>query len=154
MAKKRIGIYGWGIVAPKSPDIETFERNLTDAESWLEPFDGYGPNNFLVGKPEFDFRAYKPWIDDRFEPRKFAQLESKMGNMVKYAIGAFIQALGQNEGLEEELQRLGQQAHIYVGTGLGDVPTNYRIGCAYERAQRRWNRFWSHPDRNSLRTID
>ena len=48
--KKRIGIFGWGIVAPKSPDVHTFERNLLAAESWLGSFDGFGPNNFLVGK--------------------------------------------------------------------------------------------------------
>ena len=150
MGKKRIGIYGWGIVAPKSPDVASFERNLTEAESWLERFDGYGPNNFLVGVPEFDFNAYKPWINERFEPRKFAQLDTKMGNMVKYALGAFIQSLGYNEGLEKELQDLGHQAHIYVGTGLGDLPTTFRISRDYERAQRRWNRFWSHAERNSM----
>ena len=150
MKTKRIGIYGWGIVAPKSPNVSAFETNLTEADSWLEPFDGFGPNNFLVGEPDFDFQDYKPWIDDRFEPRKFAQLESKMGNMVKYAIGAFIQSLSQNEGLESHLQTLGQQAHIYVGTGLGDLPTQYQVSRDYDRAQRRWNRFWSHPERNSL----
>ena len=25
--KKRIGIFGWGVVAPRSPDIERFEAN-------------------------------------------------------------------------------------------------------------------------------
>ena len=60
---KRIGIFGWGIVAPKSPDVETFERNLMSAESWMEPFNGFGPDNFLVGNQEFDFSAYKEWID-------------------------------------------------------------------------------------------
>jgi len=150
MNTKRIGIYGWGIVAPKSPNVAAFERNLTEADSWLEHFDGFGPNNFLVGEPDFDFQDYKPWIDERFEPRKFAQLESKMGNMVKYAIGAFIQSLSHNEGLEAQLQTLGQQAHIYVGTGLGDLPTTYQVSREYYRARRRWNRFWSHPERNSL----
>ena len=96
--KKRIGIFGWGVVAPKSSDVQKFEANLLAAESWLEPFDGFGPNNFLVGTPEFDFADYKPWIDQRFEPRRFSQLDSKMGLMVKYAIGAFIQALGQSPG--------------------------------------------------------
>ena len=56
---KRIGIFGWGIVAPRSPDIDHFEENLEDSTSWLEPFDGFGPNNFLVGRPEFDFASYK-----------------------------------------------------------------------------------------------
>jgi 3-oxoacyl-(acyl-carrier-protein) synthase len=145
---KRIGIFGWGIVAPKSPDIDHFERNLEDATSWLEPFDGFGPNNFLVGKPDFDFAAYKPWIDERFEPRKFSQLDSKMGNMVKYALGAFIQSLGQNPGIDDELKRLGHEAHIYVGTGLGDYPLQFEISRGYDRAQRAWNRFWCRPPHN------
>ncbi len=66
--KNRIGIFGWGVVAPKSPDIETFENNLKRATTWLEPFGGFGPSNFLVGRPEFDFEAYRPWIEARFEP--------------------------------------------------------------------------------------
>lgn len=146
---KRIGIYGWGIVAPKSPDIGAFEKNLLEADSWLEPFAGYGPNNFLVGTPEFDFSDYRPWIDERFEPRRYSQIDSKMGAMVKYALGAFIQSLEQNPGIERVLQELGPQAHIYVGTGLGDLSTNYSIGQTYGRAQRRWNRFWCHADRNA-----
>ena len=47
--RKRIGVFGWGIVAPKSPNIEAFERNLEEAGTWLEPFRGFGPSNFLVG---------------------------------------------------------------------------------------------------------
>lgn len=139
---KRIGIFGWGVVAPKSPDIDVFEKNLERATSWLEPFDGFGPSHFLVGRPEFDFEVCKAWIDARFEPRKYAQLNSKMGNTVKYAVGAFIQALGQNPGLEALLADLGTEAHVYVGTGLGDFPLHFRHALDYHRAQQRWNRFW------------
>ena len=140
--KPRIGIFGWGVVAPRSPDIQSFETNLERPTSWLEPFDGFGPSNFLVGRPEFDFARYKPWIDARFEPRKFSQLEEKMGNTVKYAIGAFVQALEQNPGMEGILKELGTQAHVYVGTGLGDFPLHYECALRYYRAQKRWNRFW------------
>ncbi len=87
---------------------------------------GSDPTIFWSVIQQFDFSAYKEWIDQRFEPRKFAQLDAKMGNMVKYAIGAFIQALGQNPGIEEKLQELGTQTHIYVGTGLGDLATNFQ----------------------------
>jgi hypothetical protein len=52
---QRIGVFGWGIVAPKSPNIEAFARNLATSESWLTPFEGFGPCNFLVGHPEFHF---------------------------------------------------------------------------------------------------
>jgi len=148
---RKVGVFGWGLVAPRSPNIEAFERNLEHAESWLEPFHGFGPDNFLVGVPEFSFADYRPWIVERFKPNKFSQLESKMGLPVRYAIGAFIQALGQNPGLEQELQRLGTQTHVYVGTGLGDLFTQYEQSIALYQAQRHWNRFWAAPERNSVR---
>ena len=134
--RKRIGIFGWGIVAPKSPDIETFARNLEEGGTWLTPFRGFGPSNFLVGKPEFDWERYRPWFDERFPPAKFAQLSEKMGPMVKFAMGAFIQALGQNPGLEEELTSLGPAAHIYMGTGIGCIETVAQNTRALDRGQR------------------
>lgn len=97
--RKRVGVFGWGIVAPKSPDITTFEQNLERADTWLSPFKGYGQSNFLVGYPEFDFDAYRSWFDERFPPAKFAQLKEKMGPVVQFAIGAFIQSLAQNPGI-------------------------------------------------------
>jgi hypothetical protein len=99
--RKRIGIFGWGVVAPKSPNVDAFEANLDRADSWLSPFEGYGQSNFLVGYPDFDFETYHAWFDERFPPAKFGQLKDKMGPMVQYAIGAFIQSLAQNDGLEE-----------------------------------------------------
>jgi 3-oxoacyl-[acyl-carrier-protein] synthase II len=146
---RRVGIFGWGLVAPRSPDIERFARNLESATSWLEPFNGFGPDNFLVGRPEFAFEAYREWVIARFKPNRFSQLESKMGLPVQFAIGSFIQALGQNPGLEQELQRLAHRAHVYVGTGLGDLGTQYQQSLGLYRAQRAWNRFWAHADRNS-----
>ena len=146
---RRVGIFGWGIVAPRSPNIEAFERNLEAAESWLSPFEGFGPSNFLVGTPEFRFADYKGWIDERFPPNRFSQLEKKMGLPTLYAVGAFIQALSQNPGIEQVLTDLGLEAHVYVGTGLGDLPTIYDLSVELYRAQRRWDRFWAHPERNS-----
>lgn len=146
---KRIGIFGWGVVAPKSPNVKAFEKNLERATTWLDTFNGFGPSNFLVGHPEFDFQIYKPWVNERFGPRKFSQLEEKMGNMVKYAIGAYIQALNQNPGIESFMQTLGSQTHIYVGTGLGDFPLQYEKVIGYYKAQKRWDRFWCDPSRHS-----
>jgi 3-oxoacyl-(acyl-carrier-protein) synthase len=145
---KRIGIFGWGIVAPKSPNVETFEKNLDKATNWLVPFSGFGPCNFLVGEPDFEFSDYKSWIEKRFRPRKYSQLEEKMGNMVKYAIGAYIQALDQNPGIEESLEHLKTQAHIYVATGLSDFPMHFDKALIYYKAQQRWNRFWCQDDRH------
>lgn len=144
----RIGIFGWGIVAPRSPDVATFADNLETADTWLEPFNGFGPDTFLVGHPQFSFPRYKEWVDQRFPPNRFPQLEEKMDATVQYAIGAFIQSLEQNPGLERELQVLGTETHVYVGSGLGCIPTIYDESVVLHRAQRRWDRFWSDPERN------
>ena len=145
----RVGVFGWGVVAPRSPNIEAFAANLDSQESWLEPFNGFGPDNFLVGEPDFDFSDYEGWLAERFPPSRFQQLERKMGKPTLFAIGAFIQALGQNPGLEQALQDLGLATHIYVGTGLGDLPTIHDVTLELHRAQRRWNRFWSQPEHNT-----
>jgi 3-oxoacyl-(acyl-carrier-protein) synthase len=65
-----------------------------------------------------------------------------------YAIGAFIQALGQNPEIESELSALGTQAHVYLGTGLGSLDTVYNASVKLHEAQRRWDRFWAEPERN------
>jgi 3-oxoacyl-[acyl-carrier-protein] synthase II len=146
---KRVGVFGWGIDAPKSRNVETFAENLANSESWLEPFNGFGPDCFLVGRPDFHFADYRAWIDARFPPGRYPQLVEKMDLPTKFAIGAFIQALGQNPGIEAELARLGSEAHVYVGTGLGALETVGSVSVHLYRAQRKWNRFWSQPERNS-----
>lgn len=140
---RRVGIFGWGIVAPRSPNIARFAENLACSTSWLEPFNGFGPDNFLVGVPEFSFADYRGWIAERFPPARFHQLEDKMELPVHYAIGSFIQALEQNPGIEQELQRLGAAAHVYMGTGIGCVQTVAEQTRALDRGQRRWDRFWA-----------
>jgi 3-oxoacyl-[acyl-carrier-protein] synthase II len=145
--RRRVGVFGWGVVAPQSPNVDVFEQNLEQVGTWLSPYTGYGQSNFLVGYPDFDFETYHAWFDERFPPAKFAQLKDKMGPVVQYAIGAFIQSLGQNPGLEQYLQDLGMKCHIYVGTGIGDITVTQREALAYERALRRWNEFWAAPER-------
>ena len=75
---RRVGIFGWGIVAPRSPNVAAFAANLERAESWLSPFNGFGPDAFLVGRPEFSFADYRPWIVEHFNAHRFHQLEDKM----------------------------------------------------------------------------
>lgn len=145
---KRVGVFGWGIVAPQSRDIAAFERHLESTASWLEPHKGFAQSNFLVGQPDFDFATYKPWIDERFPPSRFSQITEKMDFPTLYAIGCFVQALGQNAGMEQELQRLGSAAHVYVGTGLGALGTIEKVSLQLHRAERNWNRFWTAPERN------
>ena len=149
MQSRRVGIFGWGIVAPQAPNIDAFERKLALRGSWLTPFDGFGPSNFLVGMPEFQLADYKSWIDARFPPTRFPQLEKKMGTAVQYAVGAFIQSLQQNPGIEEELRSLKTQAHVYLGTGLGDLPVLHNISLDYHRSWRKWIRHWADPKNNA-----
>lgn len=143
-----IAVLGWGVVAPRAPDIDTFASRLESAESWLAPFNGFGPDSFLVGTPEFDFARYREWLSARFPPRRYSQLLEKMDPTTRYAIGAFVQALGQNPGLEEELIALGTAAHVYVGCGIGAVGTLHDASLQLYHAQRRWDRFWADPARN------
>ncbi len=145
--QKRIGIFGWGVVAPKSPNIYAFERNLEENGTWLVPFDGYGPSNLVVGQPAFELDTYRPWFDARFPSSRFAQFRDKMGPMVQFAVGSFIQALSQNHGIEQYLQSLGDKCHVYVGTGLGDISVQHQQSLQLERARRRWNAFWADASR-------
>lgn len=149
MSAKRIGVFGWGLVAPKSPNIDAFRHNLASSQSWLTPFNGFGPDNFLVGHPDFNFEEYRPWVDARFAPRHFRTLQEKMDFPVQYALGSFIQALSQNPGLEQELQSLGKEAHVYAGTGLGSLGAIHDASLKHYKRQRAWNRFWSAPERNT-----
>ncbi len=144
----RTAIFGWGLVAPGAANIKEFEHRLEEGGSWLEPFNGFGIDSFLVGKPKFQFADYEGWLSERFPPAKAKQLRDKMDPTTLYAIGSFIQALGQNPGLEMALRDLGPQAHVYVGNALGAYPTMYKASLDLYRSQRRWNRFWSQTERN------
>lgn len=141
-------VYGWGLVAPGASNIDAFARKLDEGGTWLEPFNGFGKDTFLVGRPEFDFADYEPWIAERFAPSRAKQLRDKMDSTTLFAVGSFIQALAQNPGVEKALQDLGPQAHVYVGNALGAYPTLYRTSVELYRAQKRWDRFWSQVERN------
>lgn len=145
----RSAVFGWGLVAPGASNVDEFSANLAEGGSWLDSFDGFGPDSFLVGPPKFDFADYEGWLAERFPPSKARQLRDKMDPTSLYAIGAFIQSLGQNPGLESALQELGPLAHVYVGNALGAYPTVYRTSLELYKAQRRWNRFWANPERNT-----
>lgn len=145
---RRVGIYGWGIVAPQCANVREFESKLAEGGSWLSPFDGFGPSNFLVGQPKFDFAAYRPWLDARFPANRYNQLCDKMDKTTLFAIGAFIQSIESNPKLEAALADPDNRAQVSIGTGLGALPTISDISLEYYRAQRRWNRHFSHPERN------
>jgi 3-oxoacyl-[acyl-carrier-protein] synthase II len=146
--KKRTAVFGWGLVAPGAANIQEFVEALGRGASNLEPFSGFGPAPFLVGQPKFDFSVYESWIAERFPKSRFKQLTEKMDGTSLFAIASFIQALQQNPGLEKILQEAGSRAHVYVANALGAYPTIFHTSVEYYRAQRKWNRFWSAPERN------
>ncbi len=143
----RIGVFGWGLVAPRTKNIDTFRRNIRTGETWLEPMEGYGPSNFMVGNPDFDFEDYRGWFDTELGTGRYQMIDKKMTGNVKYVLGSFIQAIGQNPGILETLRELDEQVHLYIGTSLADQQMLSDTTLDYTKAQRRWNRFWSHPDR-------
>lgn len=145
---RRVGVYGWGIVAPECANVDEFAAKLAKGGSWLTPFDGFGPSNFLVGQPKFDFASYRPWLDARFPANRYNQLCDKMDDVTLFAIGAFIQCIERNPALEALLKAPESRAQVCVGTGLGALSTTSEITLEYYRAQRRWNRHFCALERN------
>ncbi len=145
----RVGVFGWGIVAPRSRDVGAFERNLESAGSWLEPFNGFGPDNFLVGTSRVRARDL-PGLARRSGslPPASRRSRARWGCRRSSRWAPSSRRSAQNPGLEHELERLGALAHVYVGTGVGDLPTIYEASLRLDRAQARWDRFWADPARN------
>ncbi|HEU4537924.1 MAG TPA: beta-ketoacyl synthase N-terminal-like domain-containing protein [Polyangiaceae bacterium] len=149
----RIGIYGWGVVAPGAKDVAAFRALLERGETALRPSPraelGYGL--FAVGDPEFRFEDYTPWIAARHGEGYLARLRSKMGENVLFSVGTLVQALGCDERLEGLLRTLDERCHIYVGSGVGDLPESYHASGELGRSLRVWNHFWADPARCAAR---
>lgn len=145
----RIAIFGWGVVAPGAPDLARFRAVIERGESVLSVArtPELGDGLFAVGNPTFDFESYRPWIVARDGEPRFSQLKSKMGDNALFAIGACIQALESNAGLEKAVRELDARTHVYIGSGVGDLPQSYAAGESLAKAMRAWNRFWADPSR-------
>lgn len=145
----RVGIYGWGVVAPKAPNVEALDALLRSGQTALAPVDrpNLGKSLFPVGEPEFSFEDYGPWIARRHGQPYFARLKQKMGDNVRFAVGATIQALGADDRLYDAAREVDEGCHVYIGSGVGDLPQSYSAGHALERATRTWNHFWADPVR-------
>ena len=63
----RVGIYGWGVVAPGARNVPALEQLLRSGRSALVPSGcpELGPGLFAVGAPDFSFEDYAPWIAER-----------------------------------------------------------------------------------------
>lgn len=152
-ARIRIGIYGWGVVAPGARNVAAFEDLLASGHTALRTTSRteLGSGLFAVGDPDFAFEDYVGWIKERHGEAYAARLQKKMGDNVQFTVGATIQALSTQPGLETRVRELDEACHVYVGSGVGDLPQSYAANRSLERATRRWNHFWAQVDRCSAR---
>jgi 3-oxoacyl-[acyl-carrier-protein] synthase II len=143
---RRIGVYGWGVVAPGARDVPSLVALLCEGHSALGPRPGpdVGHALFAVGDPDFTFEDYAGWIAERHGDAYVGRLRSKMGENVQFAVGAAIQALRCDGRLEALARELDERCHVLIGSGVGDLPESYRAASSLERATRSWNRFWGH----------
>jgi len=152
-SRRRIGVYGVGLVAPGGPNVAAFESLLQRGGTALGPSSrpelGYGL--FAVGEPDFSFDNYAGWIAERHGEAYVTRLKAKMADNVQFAVGATIQALQCDPSLEALVREVDEGCHIYVGSGVGELPESYRAAAALERATREWNRFWAQPLRCAAR---
>lgn len=104
----------------------------------------------MAGTPKFDFANYKSWINERHDPKRFAALDEKSGELVKFTLGACIDALQTNPPVEDALVKIDPRVGIFVATGLGDVSTQFQATKEFEASVFKWNSFWAKPQRNEL----
>lgn len=147
--RRRISLYGCGVVAPGASHLKEFLQKVETQTPTLTPF-GEFFDAFLVGEPQFRFSDYESWISERHAPSRYSQLNEKGGVNVKYAVGALVDALEGNPGLERALKRMDPRVYICVGGGFTDLSEAFRASRDYERAARHWNAFWAAPERNEV----
>ena len=141
---RRVGIFGWGLVAPRSPNIAAFAENLACNGSWLEPFNGFGPDNFLVGVPQFSFADYRGWIAERFPPLALPlSWRRRWTCRCTTPSAPSSRPWGRTPGWRRSWRRSAPPPTSTWGPGIGCVQTVANNTRALDRAQRRWDRFWA-----------
>jgi 3-oxoacyl-[acyl-carrier-protein] synthase II len=150
---RRIGVYGWGVVAPGARNIAALEQLLRGGQTALRTASRpeLGEGLFAVGEPDFSIDDYTAWIGERKGDAYAARLKKKMGDNVLFALGATVQAMQCDPRLEALAKELDESVHVYVGSGVGDLPQSYDAARALDRATRAWNHYWAAPSRCAAR---
>ena len=152
--KARVGIYGWGVVAPGAKNIGALDALLRTGKTALRTASRpeLGDGLFAVGDPEFSFDDYVGWIAERKGEAFATRLKKKMGDNVLFALGATIQAMCGGDAknplgakLETVARELDGACHVYIGSGVGDLPQSYDACRAIDTATRAWSQFWAAP---------
>ncbi len=146
-------MYGWGVVAPGARDVASLQTLLREGKSALRTASRpeLGEGLFAVGEPDFSFDDYAGWIGARKGDAYAARLKKKMGDNVLFALGATVQAMQCDARLETLAKELDDAVHVYVGSGVGDLPQSYDAARAIDRATRAWNHYWAAPSRCAAR---
>jgi 3-oxoacyl-(acyl-carrier-protein) synthase len=149
----RIGVYGWGVVAPGASNLAALEDLLASGRSALTPRNRQelGSGLFAAGDPDFAFDDYAGWLAERHGDAYVARMRAKMGENVQFAVGAAIQALKTDPRMEALVREVGEACPVFIGSGVGDLPESYRAAAAMDRATRLWNHFWAQPSRCGAR---
>lgn len=144
---RRVGVYGWGIIAPGAKNVAALDKLLREGRTALKTASRpeLGDGLFAVGDPDFSVDDYTGWIAERKGDAFAARLRKKMGDNVLFALGATVQAMQCHPELEKLARELDEQCHVYVGSGVGDLPQSYDAARALDRATRAWNQFWADP---------
>ncbi|MFO0734748.1 MAG: beta-ketoacyl synthase N-terminal-like domain-containing protein [Labilithrix sp.] len=147
--QRRVGVYGWGLVAPGARNIQALDVLLRSGNTALRTASRpeLGTGLFAVGDPDFDVEDYTGWIAERKGEAFAARLRKKMGDNVLFALGATVQAMRCDAKLEGVARELDDRCHVYVGSGVGDLPQSYGAVRSLDRATREWNQFWADPAR-------
>lgn len=150
---RRIGVYGWGVVAPGAKNIAALSALLRQGKTALRNVTRpeLGEELFAVGDPDFSFEDAFQWIAARKGDPYANRLKKKMGDNVLFALGATVEAISCNPKLETIAKELDEGCHVYVGSGVGDLPQSYEAARTLERATRAWNQFWADPTRCAAR---
>jgi 3-oxoacyl-[acyl-carrier-protein] synthase II len=153
---RRVGVYGWGVVAPGASNVAALEALLRTGRTALKvgasPGRGdFGSDLFASGDPEFSLAEYDPWIAARHGDAYVARMRTKMGENVQFAVGATIQAINCNPRLEALVREADDACHVFIGSGVSDLPESYRAGASFSRAARVWGHFWAQPARCAAR---
>jgi 3-oxoacyl-[acyl-carrier-protein] synthase II len=159
-SERRVGVYGWGIVAPGARNVAGLHALLREGRTALRTVSRpeLGDGLFAVGDPDFSIADYVPWIAERKGEAYATRLKKKMGDNVLFALGATIQAMCGGDPrkpdcrLETIARELDHECHVYVGSGVGDLPQSYAAARSLDRATREWNHFWADPVRCPART--
>lgn len=145
--RRRVFLYAASVVAPGASNLDEFLNVIQNPKSTLSLKDSLY-NAFLVGTPKFDFSKYKGWLEEHHDLKRYALLNDKSSDLIKYGMGCLIDAVSSQEGLQKAIQTLDPNIVIEFATGLADLPVIHNSAREYDRGLFRWNAFWADPKRN------